>query len=277
MKYSTVRLRRLSRELRTLRATTGLTTEAAAEQLGWSRSKLNRFETGKIAPATEDVATICHLYCVDQATAEAAVQLAREVTRRGWWTAYSDVFTGSYIEFEAEATVIHKWEPLLIPGLLQSEDYAREVIRAGWPDLTSSELDRRVDARMARKINLLGSKTPVLHVLMDEGALNRPIGKPEIMAAQLDDILQVVDWPNVTIQVLPIANGAHIGLEGAFSVLGFGDEDPDIGYAECQAGEVYVEAVDQVRRLMLMFERLAGACLSPQESTKLIAAMRSKA
>ncbi|MEV4376633.1 helix-turn-helix transcriptional regulator [Streptosporangium sp. NPDC049644] len=277
MKHSTVRLRRLSRELRTLRATTGLTTEAAAEQLGWSRSKLNRFETGKIAPATEDVAAICHLYCVDQATADAAVQLAREVTRRGWWTAYSDVFTGSYIEFEAEATMIHKWEPLLIPGLLQSEGYAREVIRAGWPNLTSSELDRRVDARMARKINLLGSKTSVLHVLMDEGALNRPIGAPEIMTEQLDDILQISDWSNVTVQVLPIANGAHIGLEGAFSILSFGDEDPDIGYAECQAGEVYVEAADQVRRLMLMFERLTGACLSPQESTKLIAAMRSKA
>jgi hypothetical protein len=80
------------------------------------------------------------------------------------------VFTGSYIEFEAEATVIHKWEPLVVPGLLQSEDYAREVIRATWPDLTSTELDRRVDARMARKINLLGSKTSMLHVLMDEGA-----------------------------------------------------------------------------------------------------------
>ncbi|MFI6452428.1 helix-turn-helix domain-containing protein [Streptosporangium amethystogenes] len=277
MKHSTVRLRRLSRELRTLRATTGLTTEAAAEQLGWSRSKLNRFETGKIAPAPEDVAAICHLYCVDQATADAAVQLAREVTRRGWWTAYSDVFTGSYIEFEAEATVVRKWEPLVVPGLLQSEDYAREIIRATWPNLTSTELDRRVDARMARKINLLGSKTSVLHVLMDEGALNRPIGTPEIMADQLGDILRIMDWPNITVQVLPLANGAHTGLEGAFSVLGFGDEDPDIGYAECPAGEVYVEAADQVRRLMLMFERLAGACLSPQESATRIAAMRSNA
>ncbi|MER5650975.1 helix-turn-helix transcriptional regulator [Streptosporangium sp. NPDC002524] len=277
MKYSTVRLRRLSRELRTLRATTGLTTEAAAEQLGWSRSKLNRFETGKIAPAPEDVAAICHLYCMDQTTTEAVVQLAREVTRRGWWTAYSDVFTGSYVEFEAEATIIRKWEPLLVPGLLQSQDYAREIISAAWPDLTKAELDRRVDARMARKINLLGSKAPTLHVLMDEGALRRPVGAPEIMTDQLGDILQVMDWPNITIQVLPLTTGAHTGLEGAFSVLGFDGEDPDIGYAECPAGEVYVEAADQVRNLMLMFERLAGACLSPKESAALIAAARSKA
>ncbi|MEU8037885.1 DUF5753 domain-containing protein [Streptosporangium sp. NPDC049078] len=126
-------------------------------------------------------------------------------------------------------------------------------------------------------MNLLGSKTSVLHVLMDEGALNRPIGTPEIMTDQLNDLLRIMDWPNVTIQILPLANGAHTGLEGAFSVLGFGDEDPEIGYAECPAGEVYVEAMDQVRRLMLMFERLADSCLSPQESTKLIAAMRSKA
>ncbi|MEU3168509.1 helix-turn-helix transcriptional regulator [Streptosporangium sp. NPDC006930] len=273
MKYSTVRLRRLSRELRTLRATTGLTTEAAAEQLGWSRSKLNRFETGKIAPAPGDVAAICHLYCVETATTEAMMQLTREVARRGWWTAYSDVFTGSYVEFEAAARTIRHWEPLLIPGLLQTPEYAREIIRAGHPDRSDIELARRVDARMQRKTSLFGAHT-TLHALIAEGALRHPVGAPDTMARQLGDILQAMEQPNITVQVLPLEVGAHGGMEGTFSVLLF-DDDPDLGYAECPAGEVYVEDSEQVKQLMLTFERLTEVCLSPKESAALITALRS--
>ncbi|GIH67835.1 helix-turn-helix domain-containing protein [Sphaerimonospora thailandensis] len=275
MKHSTVRLRRLARELRTLRAGADLTTEDAAEQIGWSRSKLNRFETGRGAPAPEDVAALCHLYCAEDETTKAMVQLAHEVTRRGWWTAYSDVLSGSYVEFEAEARAIRKWEPLLIPGLLQSEDYARAIIEAGYPDRPGIELERRVDARMQRKISLLGSRAPTLHVLLAEEALCRPIGAPGVMTRQLDDLLEAMERPNITVQVLPQRVGAHCGFEGAFSVLSFG-EDPDLGYAECPAGEVYVEAADQVRDLILTFERLAGACLSPDESAARIAAARSE-
>lgn len=275
MMHSTVRLRRLARELRTLRAATGMTTEAAAEQLGWSRSKLNRFETGKGAPTPTDVAAICHLYCVEAATTEAMVQLTREVARRGWWTAYSDVFTGSYVEFEATAKAIDHWAPLLAPGLLQTEDYAREIIRAGHPDRPDIELTRRVDARMQRKTSLLGAHPLTLHVLIAESALWHPVGSPGTMARQLDNILHAMDQPNITIQILPLTAGAHGGMEGAFSVLSFDGDDPDLGYAECPAGEVYVEDGEQVRRLMLTFERLAGACLSPKESAVLIAAVRS--
>ncbi|MEU1736438.1 helix-turn-helix transcriptional regulator [Streptosporangium sp. NPDC020145] len=276
MKHSTVRLRRLARELRTLRAATGLTTEAAAEQLGWSRSKLNRFETGKGAPTTTDVAAICHLYCVTESTTEAMVQLTREVARRGWWTAYSDIFTGSYVEFEAAAKEIYVWEPLLVPGLLQTEDYARTVIRAGHPDRAEVELTRRVDARMQRKTSLLGAQAPTLHVIIAEAVLRHPVGSPSIMAQQLDDILRAVAQSNITVQVLPLTVGAHGGMEGAFSVLLFDGDDPDLGYAECPAGEVYVEDEEQIQRLMLTFERLVGACLSPEESAALIAAARSE-
>ncbi|GAA3019563.1 helix-turn-helix transcriptional regulator [Streptosporangium longisporum] len=274
MKYSTVRLRRLSRELRTLRATTGLTTEAAAEHLGWSRSKLNRFETGKIAPTPGDVAAICRLYCVEEATTEAMVQLTREVARRGWWTAYSDVFTGSYVEFEAAARTICHWAPLVVPGLLQNENYAREVIRAGHPDRSDVELTRRVDARMQRKTTLLGSQAPMLHFLIFESVLRYPVGSADTMADQLDNILQATNRPNITVQILPLKVGVHCGTEGAFSVLSF-DDDPDLGYAECPAGEVYVEDSEQVRRLMLTFKRLTDACLPPEESAAFVAAVRS--
>ncbi|MEU7882234.1 helix-turn-helix domain-containing protein [Microbispora bryophytorum] len=276
MKSPTVRHRRLGRELRRFREQTGLSPEAAAHQLGWSRSKLNRVENARLLLSAEDIGNACDLYGVDSTGKAGLIQLGRDAGKRGWWTAYSDVFTGSYIALETEATAIRKWEPILVPGLLQNEDYAREIISAARPELTAAELDRHVDARMARKINLIGSRAPKLHALVDETVLHRPVGEPGVMARQLDDILQAAAWPNVTMQVLPMKAGAHGGVEGGFSVLSFGDEDPDVGYAEGPAGDVYVEATDQVRRLKLTFGRLAGACLSPEESAALVAAVRSE-
>lgn len=275
MKSPTVRHRRLGRELRRLREAAGLTPEVAAKRLGWSRPKVNRIENARITVTTSDVANACDLYGADPASKALLIQLAKEAAHRGWWAAYSDVFAGSYVGLEAEASSIRTWEPLLIPGLLQNESYARELIHAVQPELGNLEVQRWVDARMARKICLLGEHTPTLHAIVDEGTLHRPIGSPNVMARQLDELLQAADWPNVTLQVLPLAAGAHAGLDGAFSVLSFDAEDPDVGYTWCPGGDVYLEAVDQVRRFMLTFERLTSACLSPKESVALIAAVRS--
>ncbi|MEV4243546.1 helix-turn-helix transcriptional regulator [Streptosporangium canum] len=272
----TVRHRRLGRELRGLREKANLTLEEVATRLGWSTAKLSRIENARTMPSGTDIANACDLYGMDLPTKTALIQLGRDAGRRGWWTAYSDVLAGAYVGLEAEATAICTWEPLLVPGLLQGEEYAREIIHAVRPELASAELDRRVDARMARKISIVGAHAPTLHVLMDECVLRRPVGPPGVMARQLGEILQVVDRPNVTIQVLPLRSGAHGGLEGAFSLLSFDDEDPDAGYIGCPGGEIYVEAPDQMRNLKLTFKRLTGACLSPQESAVLIAAVRSE-
>ncbi|MFF0577901.1 helix-turn-helix domain-containing protein [Streptosporangium saharense] len=271
----TVRHRRLGRELRKLREQAGLSPEEASRQLGWSRSKLNRVENARLLPGATDIGNACDLYGVDSTGKAGLVQLGKDAGKRGWWTAYSDVFTGSYIALETEATTIRKWEPILIPGLFQNEDYAREIIRTARPALSDAEVDRHVDARMARKMNLLGTRAPIMHALIDEGALTRPVGSPGVMGRQLDDVLKVVDWPNVIVQVLPLTTGAHCGMQGGFSVLSFGNEDPDVGYAEGPGGDVYIEAADQVRGLILTFERLAGMCLSPEKSAALIAAVRS--
>ena len=276
MKSPTVRHRRLGRELRRLREQAGLTSADAAKRLGWSHSKINRVEGGRIMVSEDDLIAACELYGADSATKAGLVQLARDAARRGWWTAYADVFTGSYIALEAEATIIRTWEPLLVPGLLQSEDYAREVIAARHPDLSDGELARRVDARMQRKTRLLGKSAPTFHAIIDEGVLRRPVGPRDVMERQLADLLQVAEWANIVIQVLPFAAGAHPGLEGSFSVLSFEPDDPDVGYVGSPAGEVYVEAADQVSQLMLVFDRLARAALSPEESAALIAAARSE-
>lgn len=276
MKSPTVRHRRLGRELRRLREQAGLVSTEAATRLGWSLSKVNRIESGRIMISEADLIAACELYGADSATQASLVQLARDASRRGWWTAYADVFTGSYIALEAEATAIRTWEPLLVPGLLQSEGYARAIIAARHPDLSDSELARRVDARMQRKTRLLGMSAPTFCAIIDEGVLRRPIGPCDVMDRQLADLLQVADWGNVTIQVLPFAAGAHPGLEGAFSVLSFEAGDPDVGYVESPGGEVYVEAAGQVGQLMLLFDRLTKAALSPEESAALIAAARSE-
>ncbi|TQS30704.1 helix-turn-helix domain-containing protein [Microbispora sp. KK1-11] len=274
MKSPTVRHRRLGRELRRLREAAGLMPEAAAKQLGWSRPKVNRIENARTSPSVADVADACDLYGADSATKAGLIQLCRDASQRGWWTAYSDVFAGSYVVLEAEATAIRTWEPALIPGLLQTEEYARALIGPARPAPDDVELKRRVDARMARKITLLASSAPSLHALMDEGALRRPVASPGVMRRQLDSLIDVADRPNVTIQVVPLTAGLHVGLDGGFSVLSFDEGDPDVGYTGCPGGDVYVEAADQVRGLTLTFEHLAEIALPPDESAALIAAAR---
>ncbi|WP_055478225.1 helix-turn-helix domain-containing protein [Sphaerimonospora mesophila] len=268
----TVRLRRLARELRRLRENSGLSPEAAAARLGWSRSKISRIETGRTRASSADVSDICDLYGVDSRARAGLIQLAKEGRQRGWWTAYADVFTGSYVGLEDEAAFIRQWEVQLVPGLLQTEDYARHVISAGRPGAPDpDDVHRRVRARMARRTLLSRPNAPELHAVLDEGVIRRPIGGPRVMRDQLDALLNSARRPNVTIRVLPYDVGAHAGLEGAFTILSFAEEaDPDVAYVEGTAGDVYVESTEQVDRYRSAFARISDAALPAEESLKLI-------
>ncbi|GAA0995490.1 helix-turn-helix transcriptional regulator [Acrocarpospora macrocephala] len=268
----TVRLRRLARELRKMREQVGLSPEAAAARLGWSRSKVSRVETGRTRASSSDVAQICELFGADSSVRAALIQLAKEVRQRGWWTAYADVFTGSYVGFEDEASLIRQWEVQLVPGLLQTEDYARTVIGAGLPQPhDADDVHRRVMARMARRMLLSRPNAPELRAVLDEAVLRRPIGGTQTMHAQLESLLVSALRPNVTIRVLPYDAGAHAGLEGAFTVLSFAEDiDPDVAYVEGTAGEVYVEGSEQVERYKVAFARIGDVALQPEESMGLI-------
>ncbi|MFC4588197.1 helix-turn-helix domain-containing protein [Sphaerisporangium corydalis] len=274
----TVRLRRLARELRKMREKSGLSPEGAAARLGWSRSKVSRVETGRTRASPSDVTQVCDLYGADSAVRAALVQLAKDVQQRGWWTAYADVFTGSYIGLEDEAAHIHQWEVQLIPGLLQTEDYARAVISAGRPDACDVEdVHRRVMARMARRTLLSRPNAPELYAVLDEGALRRPIGGTDLMCDQLEALLVSARRSNVTIRILPYSIGAHAGMEGAFSILSFSEEvDPDVAYVEGTAGDVYVEGSEQVDRYKVAFARICDAALPPSESLRLIAETKER-
>lgn len=257
-----------------MRENSGLTPEAAAAQLGWSRSKVSRIETGRTMASRADVAAVCDLYGINSADRAGLIQLAGEVRQRGWWTAYADVFTGSYIGLEDEAALIRQWEVQLIPGLLQTEDYARTVISLHRP---SEEVQRRVMARMARRTLLSRPNAPQLRAVLDEASIRRPIGGNQVMHEQLEALLIAARRPNIEIRVLPFSAGEHAGLEGGFTILSFSEEiDPDVAYVEGAAGDIYVESSEQVDRCKLIYERISGAALSPEDSLGLISTVKDK-
>jgi transcriptional regulator with XRE-family HTH domain len=273
----TVRGRKVASELRRLREQAGLSADQAAAQLGedWSRYKVIRIETAKTKPTLTGITAMLDLYGVDSATRAALMELAKNAWRRGWWTDYSDVFRGSYVAQEDDASSIREWSPQLVPGLLQTEAYARAVIQAALRTDDAS-VQRRVMARMTRTV-LLGRSdppAPELSVVIDESVLHRQIGSEEVMRGQLHALAAAGRRPNVTIQVLPYSAGVHPGLSGAFILLGFPEEiSPGVGYVETRIGDGYAENAAAVGTLRVDFEILQSAALSPQASAEFIAAL----
>lgn len=268
----TVRQRRLGRDLRQLREARDLSSDRAAAQLGWSQSKISRIETARIGVTPPDVSRMLDLYGVSSHQRAALVQLAHEAQQRGWWAEYGDVFTGSYIGLEDEADSIRDFEPQVVPGLLQTEEYARAVIEAVRPGESHAEIDRRVRARMARKVLLSRDDPPTLTAIIAESALRWPIGGRDVMSGQMRALLDAGRRSNVNIRVLHPEAGAHAGLDGPFVILSFsGDDFPDVAYTEGPAGDNYVESADQVRRVTLNWNRIADKALSVEESARILA------
>jgi transcriptional regulator with XRE-family HTH domain len=273
----TVRGRKVASELRRLREQAGLSADQAAAHLGegWSRYKVIRIETAKTKPTVTAITAMLDLYGGDSGTRAALIELAKNAWRRGWWTDYGDVFRGSYVALEDDAARIDEWSPQVIPGLLQTEEYAREVIRTGLPG-DEAGVHRRVQARMTRKA-LLGRTdppAPTLTAILDESVLRRPIGGMELMRGQLHALVDASRRPNVDIRVLPFAAGTHAGLDGPFIILGFPEEiAPDVAYVGTRIGDGYAEDAATVRRIKVDFEALQAAALPPKESLERIAAI----
>jgi transcriptional regulator with XRE-family HTH domain len=267
-----VRARRLTSELKRLRAEAGLTVEQAAAQLSWSYSKLNRFELGRAIPDPKTVGQMLRLYGVAPAMRDSLLRLAGEAHERGWWEDLG-VFPGSYVGLEDAASVIRMWRPLLIPGLLQIEDYARAVIETGIPEPSPAEVEKRVKARMARQTLLSRPDAPEFHTILGEAALRQDVGGAEVMRQQLLRLLGTQKRrPNVTVRVLPFSAGGSIGLEGAVTHLEFPDPiDPDVSYIEDLSGETYIESAEGNRLIRVAFDRISGQALSIQDSAALIA------
>src|SRR5215216_5333015 len=217
----TGRRRRLGAELRRLREDAGLTIDRVAEALECSPSKVSRIETGQVSATPRDVRDMLELYRVDEDRREAMVQIAREARQRGWWQKFVDVPDGvpAYVGLEAAATSIDVYMSLIVPALLQTPDYARAVIGAVRPDLPRSEIDRRVELRVHRQGLLDQERPPLMRVLLDDAVLARPVGGPAVMAAQRRRLLEDAERAAITLQLLPVAAGAHAGMDGPFTIF----------------------------------------------------------
>jgi transcriptional regulator with XRE-family HTH domain len=272
----TVRQRRLAQALRELRHEAALTQDAVAARMGWHSSKLFRLENAR-SPRVDwlDVRELMDLYGVTSPHREALIQLARDARMMGWWTPYRDVFTGSYVALEDEASAMRLYCPELVPGLLQTEHYARAVIRAVRPGYDDESVERRVTARLVRQKALLDREnSPELLFVLNEAVLRRQVGDGHVMAAQLRALADAAARPRVTLQVLPFSAGAHAALEGGFVLIEFPDEqDPDVVYVEGIMGDLYLESVEEIKRYQLAFERIQAIALGSRETLALISVL----
>lgn len=268
----TVRRRRLALALRRLRDQAGLTADQAAREVGISKSSLSRIENAQVSVLPPVARALLELYGVEGPDIEALAQVAREARKRGWWQAYDDVLPEwfqVYVGLEAEADKIQTFEPQLVPGILQTADYARAVIRAEHPEATDEEVDRRVELRLKRQRT---EGAPRLWIVLDEAVLRRPVGGGATMTAQLKRIAEAARRPGNTIQVLPFAAGEHGSMGSAFSILTFaGPMDPGIVYVETRAGSLYLEG-QQVREYTGVFQHLMAAAVNTKESIRMLEA-----
>ncbi|HEY2792044.1 MAG TPA: helix-turn-helix transcriptional regulator, partial [Micromonosporaceae bacterium] len=228
----TVGRRRLGMELRRYRELANVTIDSVAEKMECSSSKISRIETGHIGASPRDVRELLAIYGVPADKADELVQVARDARERGWWQAFGQALTGAYVGLEAAAARIRGYEAQLVPGLLQIPEYASAVMTAARPDITIELLDRRLEVRRIRQ-SLLTQEDPLdFWVVIDEAAFRRKVGSSSIMAKQLESLVRQAENPNITIQVLPFAVGAHAGMDGTFAILEYEDPlDPDVVFA----------------------------------------------
>ena len=272
----TVRRRRLALELRRLRETAKLTCEEVAEQLECSASKISRVETGRVSVSPRDVRDMLGIYGVPEDQRDTLVQLARESRQKGWWHAYGDSVQphfATYLGLESAASEIRIYEVNMIPGLLQTEEYARTVITAGMVDSPRSEIERRVALRMERQ-QVTRTNTPNVWAVLDEAALRRQVGGREVMRIQLEHLRELGSLRNVSLQVIPFGGGAHPAMGRPFVILAFGEDlDPDVVYLEDLTSALWVENVDEVDRYNVFFNHLRATALSFENSAALMCAV----
>ncbi len=261
----------LGAQLRRLREARRITLDEAGKVIRASGSMVSRLETGRVGFKDRDIADLLTLYGVtDEQQRNALRDLARSASARGWWHDYSDVLPTwfeAYVGLEEAATSIRAYEIQFVPGLLQTEDYARAVTLLGHHDAPAEEIDRRVRLRMARQALLAEPRRVHLWAVLDEAVLRRPAGRPGVMRRQLQRLLEAADRPNVTIQVIPFRAGAHAAAGGPFSILRFAERDlPDVVYLEQLTSALYLDKRETVDHYMAVMERL---CLeaAPAAST----------
>jgi len=271
----TVRRRIVGAQLRRLRENSGGSRRQAAASIGGGESRLSRVETGHSGLDEDDVRRLLELYGIHRAEErDALLALVREANRPGWLQAFSGAVPAwfrPYVDLEEAAQVIRTYEVQFIPGLLQTEEYARAVVAHGLTELPADEVERRVELRLRRQRILTSAHPTRLWAVIDEAALWRPIGGSDVTRDQLRALLDAARLQNITVQVMPFHVGGHAGEAGAFTILRFPEPElHDIAYVEQLTGAMYLERDDDMDHYGAAMERLCVQSASPEESMDLI-------
>ncbi|MGC5563513.1 helix-turn-helix domain-containing protein [Streptomyces sp. FR-108] len=273
----------LGRQLEELRTRAGLTFEQAGAAIGVSHSTIRRMEAAKVARLRlPDAEKLLQVYGVsDQQEIDTFLKSVREANKRGWWHTYRDVLPdwfSAYLSLEQAALQIRAYEAQFVPGLLQTEEYARALLGAGNPHASGEATDRRVALRMRRQELLTKDSPPRVWIVMDETVLRWPVGGPEVMRAQIDRLIEVNSLPHVTLQVMPFVNGPHPAMRaGAFHLFRFrARELPDIVYLSGLVGAVYLDKDDDVVVYREALDRLGAQSAPARKTEALLGAIRKE-
>jgi len=272
-----VQRRRLRTELKKARQVSGLTQDQVAGEMDWSLSKIIRIESASSGISANDLKALLQLYGVkDPGQVDSLVALARAARERSWWSAYRDVAPQPLLqltEYESAAQAIRQFETMFVPGILQTEDYARAVIDNYYEEgLSSNQLRALVELRTRRQDVIDAEDPPSFHFILDEAAIRRLVGGPSIMRRQLRRLIEVADRPNISLEVIPFSAGLHPGMKGPFEIIEFADpSDSEIVYLESPRGDIFSDVPEETSKYREDFARLGKASLGPQGSLARIA------
>lgn len=273
----TIRQRELGMRLREFRTAKGLTVEEVAKELLCSPTKISRGETGARRATLRDVRDLCQIYGVDAETSAELMKLAREARQPGWWTKYDDLKITPFIGMEQAATAITCFGMYFVPALIQTEDYAREIIKGIAPKIEEDTLSQRVEARMIRQKLLYQPKPPKYRALLDEAVLHRQVGGPSVMKAQLDKMLSSMREERAAVQVIPYEVGAYGAIDSNFDYLEFADTMlPDLVFVEGLVSHLYLERQEELERYREALDYLRDEALNLRDSAKKIEEIRDK-
>ncbi|REE94918.1 helix-turn-helix domain-containing protein [Thermomonospora umbrina] len=265
----------LGGHLRELRETAGISAEDAGYAIRGSHSKISRMENGRVGFKQRDVADLLTLYGVtDEADREAVLSLARQANTPGWWHRYGDVLPAwfeVYLGLEEAASLIRAYEVHFVPGLLQTEDYARAIVRLGHPEAGEEEVERRVGLRLARQMRLMGPDAPAVWAVVDETALHRRVGGTAVMREQVRHLIEMSTLPNVTLQVVPLNVTGSTAAGGPFTILRFAEPAlSDVVYLEHLTSALYLDKAGDVEAYLRAINGLSVAAGQPQETQRLL-------
>ncbi|MGQ0778456.1 MAG: helix-turn-helix domain-containing protein [Pseudonocardiales bacterium] len=267
----------LGAQLRRLREASGITREAAGHAIRASHAKISRLELGRVGFKQRDVADLLALYGItDEQEREAFFALARQASTPGWWHQYSDLLPHwfeMYLGLEQASSVIRTYEPQLVPGLLQTEECARAVIRLGHSTESVDDIERRVALRMRRQELLTQPGAPNVWAVVDEAALWR-LGGRTAMREQIQHLIELAEFPNITLQAVPFYSGGHAAAGGPFTILRFADPDlPDVVYLEQLTSALYLDKSQDIDHYLVVMDRLCVQAKSPSKTARFLASI----